>query len=61
MKRLTVLLLIVLLVFLTVPAAAEYQIGDHVEDFELPDSQGNTVHLYDYSDMIVLLAWWENG
>lgn len=59
MKKLVILLSLQFVIFAL--SYGEYQIGDHVEDFELPDSQGNTVHLYDYSDMIVLLAWWENG
>ncbi|MBL7074255.1 redoxin domain-containing protein [candidate division KSB1 bacterium] len=34
---------------------AQYQVGDHVDDFTLPDVNGGTVSLYDYSDQLVLL------
>ena len=61
MKRLTVLLLIVFLLSFVVPAFAQYTEGDHVEDFQLPDQQGNMVNLYDYQDWIVLIAWWTPG
>jgi cytochrome oxidase Cu insertion factor (SCO1/SenC/PrrC family) len=40
------------------PAMAVYQVGDHVNDFTLPDGQGNMVSLHDYQDRIVLLMFW---
>jgi cytochrome oxidase Cu insertion factor (SCO1/SenC/PrrC family) len=40
------------------PAMAVYRVGDHVNDFTLPDTHGNMVSLYDYQDRIVLLAFW---
>ena len=43
------------------PASAVYQIGDHVNDFTLPDAYGNNVSLYDYQDYIVVLAFWFYG
>ncbi len=39
-------------------AFAEYQIGEHVNDFTLPDAYGNPVSLYDYQDQIVILTFW---
>ena len=61
MKQLFALLLILPLLLMAVPASAEYQIGDHVEDFTLPDSDDNMVNLYDYADRIVVMAWWSPG
>lgn len=57
------LLGVLILSFALVPAAAfaEYMIGDHVEDFILPDTSGNMVSLYDYSDYIVVIPFWESG
>jgi peroxiredoxin len=40
-------------------ALAEYQYGDHVTNFTLPDTGRNPVSLYDYSDQIVMLFFWE--
>jgi hypothetical protein len=40
-------------------ASAEYQIGDPVADFTLPDTARNPVSLYDYSDQIVMIFFWE--
>ena len=40
---------------------AEYQIGQHVNNFTLPDAYGNSVSLYDYQDRIVILAFWFTG
>ena len=40
-------------------AAAQYQVGDPVSDFTLQDSNGDLVSLYDYSDQIIFLAFWE--
>jgi peroxiredoxin len=42
-------------------AQAQYQVGDHIENFTLPDTSGNMVSLYDYIDRLVVLAFWENG
>ena len=56
-------LLIAAMIFLLVlgvvgPAIAEYHVGDHVDDFTLPNASGNNVSLYDYQDCIVVLAFW---
>ena len=40
---------------------AEYQIGQHVNNFTLPDAYGNQVSLYDYQDRIVILTFWFAG
>jgi hypothetical protein len=40
------------------PASAVYQIGDQVTNFTLRNSYNQWVSLYDYSDRIVLLAFW---
>jgi cytochrome oxidase Cu insertion factor (SCO1/SenC/PrrC family) len=40
------------------PAMAVYRVGDHVNDFTLPNHQGQDVSLYNYQDRIVLLAFW---
>lgn len=52
-------LLISLIVAL--PAGAVYQVGDYVANFSLPNHQGNMVSLHDYTDRIVLLAFWFYG
>lgn len=60
MKKLSALVLFALLL-LIIPSFAEYQVGDHVVDFTLPDTSGNPVSLYDYSDRIVIMPFWEAG
>jgi len=40
------------------PASALYLVGDHVNDFTLPNAYGNNVSLYNYQDRIVVLAFW---
>jgi len=54
---------IALLILILIPFSvlAEYQPGDPVADFQLPNAYGNTVHLYDYSDYIVIMPFWETG
>ena len=47
-----------LFLFMVAPAGAVYLVGDHVNDFTLPDAYGNQVSLYDYQDRIVALAFW---
>ena len=42
-------------------AFAEYQIGQHVNNFTLPDAFGNSVSLYDYQDRIVIVSFWFTG
>ena len=41
-------------------ALAQYEVGDTVADFTLPDSAGNMVSLYDYSDRIVFCYFWKS-
>ena len=55
------LLGILILGLALVPAAvlAEYMVGEHVENFTLPDTSGNMVSLYDYSDRIVCMVFWD--
>ena len=40
------------------PATAVYQIGEHVNDFTLRNWDNQWMSLYDYSDQIVVLAFW---
>jgi peroxiredoxin len=40
------------------PASAVYQVGDHVNNFTLPNAYGNNVSLYDYQDRIMVLTFW---
>lgn len=53
-----ILILVIVLLSLTVTAFARYIVGDTVANFTLPDSGGNPVSLYDYSDNIVLIYFW---
>lgn len=52
--------LICLLAFpvMSQPGGNGYQIGDWVEDFTLPDNQGNNVSMSDYQHRIRFLALW---
>ncbi|MBN1355948.1 redoxin domain-containing protein [bacterium] len=43
---------------LTAPALAVYEVGDFVTDFTLNDAYGNPVSLYDYTGMVIVLAFW---
>lgn len=45
----------VILLLMASPAAAQYQIGDVVQDFTLPDLQGNPASLYSHLGHIVVL------
>lgn len=60
MKHFLGLLLIGLLLF-PLTTKAEYQVGELVDDFSLPSNSGDTVSLYDYSDRIVVIPFWETG
>ncbi len=57
---LSTIVLICLLAFpvMSQPGGNGYQIGDWVEDFTLPDNQGNDVSLSDYLHRIRFLALW---
>lgn len=35
-----------------------YQVGDHVEDFTLPDAFGESVSYFDYDGMVVMINFW---
>ena len=50
-----------LFLFMVAPAGAVYLVGDHVNDFTLPDAYGNQISLYDYQDRIVALVFWFSG
>ncbi|KPL06949.1 hypothetical protein AMJ86_06480 [bacterium SM23_57] len=50
-----------LFLFMVTPAGAVYLVGDHVNDFTLPDAYGNQVSLYDYQDRVVALVFWFSG
>ncbi|KPL06948.1 hypothetical protein AMJ86_06470 [bacterium SM23_57] len=43
------------------PVGAVYQIGEHVNDFTLPNAHGVNVSLYDYQDFIVVMPFWFTG
>ena len=52
---------VILMFLLVTPAQSQYVYGDPVNDFSLPDSENQTVSLFDYSDRIVFLVFWEVG
>ncbi len=52
---------ILILFMLPLIALAQYEVGDYVDNFTLPDANGNLVNLYDYSDRIVVIPFWETG
>lgn len=54
-------LLAVILLLIPFAAMAEYQVGEHVDDFTLNDAYGTSVSLYDYSDRIVVIPFWESN
>ncbi len=60
MKKLPILLLVVLLL-IPLTTMAEYEVGDHVDDFTLRDANGTDVSLYDFSDRVVVIPFWETG
>ena len=60
MKKFLILTLTLLLI-ISFSAFAQYEVGEYVEDFQLPDQNGNPVNLYDYQDYIVILPFWEDG
>jgi len=47
-----------LIVSMTGPASAVYQVGDHVNNFTLPNAYGQQISLYDYQDCIVMMPFW---
>jgi len=59
MKKIFLLSAVALLIGV-LQSQARYQVGDLVADFTLPDSQGNPVSLYDYSDEIVVIYFWSS-
>jgi len=61
MKKLLLLLLVLPILLLSIPAVAQYQVGEHVDDFTLPDHNNRPVNLYDYQDRIVVLGFWSDG
>jgi len=54
-------ILVIILLFIPLTLFAEYQVGDHVEDFTLIDATGTEVSLYDFSDRVVVIPFWEAG
>lgn len=38
--------------------SAAYQVGDHIDDFTLNDSDGNPVNLYDYEGKVIFINFW---
>ena len=51
-------MVLALIVTLAGPASALYLVGDHVNDFTLPNAYGQQVSLYDYQDCIVMMPFW---
>jgi hypothetical protein len=50
------------LLLLVAPAVlGQYQVGDPVDGFTLPDGQGNPVSMSDYPNQIIFLTFWESG
>jgi cytochrome oxidase Cu insertion factor (SCO1/SenC/PrrC family) len=43
------------------PAFANYQVGDTVADFTLPDAYGNPVSFSDFEGMVVVVNFWTPG
>lgn len=39
---------------------AAYHVGDHVNNFTLYDSQGQSVSLYDYEGSVILINFWQD-
>ena len=35
-----------------------YEVGEHVDNFTLIEAYGDTISLYDYSDRIVCMPFW---
>lgn len=40
------------------PVNAVYTVGQHVDDFTLPNAAGQNISLYDYQDRIVVMPFW---
>ena len=59
MKKLIVIILLVLISSLGIAYAQQYNVGDIVSDFTLPEAFGGQVSLSDYYDRIVILFYWE--
>jgi len=59
MKKL-LLLSFLAIILICGTSVAQYVVGDTVSDFTLPDSGGNMVSLYDYSDNIVFCYFWKS-
>jgi len=59
LRTLTIaVVVLVLIVSMTGPASALYQVGDHVNDFTLPNAYGQQISLYDYQDCVVMMPFW---
>ena len=53
MRRLTLFLFLATLA--AAPAAAVYQVGDSIDDFTLPNPDGGSVSLSDFTGDVILL------
>ena len=60
-KMIVPAMICILLLCMIGPANAVYQIGDHVNNFTLPNQFNEQVSLYDYQDRIVVMAFWFYG
>ncbi len=58
MKKWFLPYLLILILIPVIASAQRYAVGDTVSNFTLPDSGGNPVSLYDYSNEIVLIYFW---
>ncbi|MBC8204911.1 MAG: hypothetical protein H8E87_05305 [FCB group bacterium] len=61
MKQFSTLFLLSLMLY-TVPSVfaqpQPYEVGEHVDNFTLIEAYGDTISLYDYSDRIVCMPFW---
>jgi hypothetical protein len=54
--------LVLFMLMIALPGVrAVYQVGQHVGDFSLPDSQGTLHSLSDYSGQVVWINFWTSG
>lgn len=54
----TLISAIALISLLATPVLSQYRVGDPVDDFSLPNSQGVNMSMADYPDRIMFLVFW---
>jgi len=60
-KMKTLISAIALISLLVTPVLSQYRVGDPVDDFSLPNSQGVSMSMADYPDRIMFLVFWQSG